>query len=1229
MADKRISQLIERTDIANNDVLPIVASGATTTNKVTISTIQEWMQDNLDVGVTSVGITIGSTGTDVNVSGSPITTSGNITINIPTASATNRGLLSSTDWSTFNNKLSSVGLTMPSAFTVSNSPLTANGTIAVTGAGTVAQYIRGDGSLADFPEAGGGGASVSYYLNGSVSQGTIGGIAYLEMSKTPILGAGTNFTINANGYIASFITDAGDPNLLLIPGGNWNFETYFAASSGGGTPSFYVELYKVSGSTATLVASNSANPELIAFGTTTTAYFSSLAVPATTLTLTDRLALRYYVTHAGRTITLHTENSNLCQIITTFTTGLTALNGLTAQVQNFATGTSGTDFNISSTSATHTFNLPDASASNRGAVTTGTQTFAGYKIFNGTIGVNNDLQLATVGTALNTFIKNINSTGLTSIGSNGFGFNNANNIYFSGSSKGGGVFAFSNTGTQTYTLQDASGTLAFTSDLGNYIQGVGTADSIPKFTAARTLANSAIRDTTSTVVISKNVSVDNGASQAINLTPASGGTTNRIETTGTLPLAIITSGSSITLAAGGVTPQITLASTGAVTLTGALNGTTASFGNTGSGSFTIQASNNDQSNARINITNTGSGGQSVNLVAGIPNVSNSGFAIAYGNNTILGFSSTGAATFSGSASASQFVANGSSAGGYEGLRIVNASTGAAQIALNNSAQSWLVNTRTDNQFSIFNSTASTTPLLISTTGAATFSSSVTARNGVFKNPGSDPNNTLFVQTSDYVFASAGSLLRLGHVATTGNTTATIQNLTLGGTGTGNISFPDGNVGIGTASPDSQLTLNGSSNSRLNMRAGDTRYGTLYADNGVFAVSSITAIPLVLGTNDTERMRITSTGNVGIGTASPAARLEVTSNSPVSAEVQRWSYNTGNPDFILKLRQEVVPGIVKHVFDVVNSGTNYSNNLVLTNGNVGIGTANPLSNLVISNGSNENIEFFPGSSVLNGGILEYINRSSGTTRPDFNIYNGSSNGNVKIYTGGNTERMRITSQGYLKASNTGSYQGVSDRYHELRTNLSDEWTAIIGNSSSSPYGIQLRYAGASPNGTANQFLVCSDSTVDRLRIASNGNVTNTNGSYGAISDAKLKENIEDASPKLDDLMKVKVRNYNLIGDDKKQIGVIAQELEEVFPAMIDESEDFEEVEVPQVDEEGNEILNEEGEVQTSKQRVSKGTTTKSVKYSVFVPMLIKAMQEQQEQIKSLTEQVEALKSQING
>jgi hypothetical protein len=46
--------------------------------------------------------------------------------------------------------------------------------------------------------------------------------------------------------------------------------------------------------------------------------------------------------------------------------GITSLNGLTPAVQTFATGSSGTDFNISSATATHTFNIPTASATNRG-----------------------------------------------------------------------------------------------------------------------------------------------------------------------------------------------------------------------------------------------------------------------------------------------------------------------------------------------------------------------------------------------------------------------------------------------------------------------------------------------------------------------------------------------------------------------------------------------------------------------------------------------------------------------------------------------------------------------------------------------------------------------------------------------------------------------------------------------------------------------------------------------
>ena len=65
--------------------------------------------------------------------------------------------------------------------------------------------------------------------------------------------------------------------------------------------------------------------------------------------------------------------------------GISSLNALTDATQTFAVGTSGTNFAISSASGVHTFNLPDASATARGVVTTGAQTFAGAKTFNGQI----------------------------------------------------------------------------------------------------------------------------------------------------------------------------------------------------------------------------------------------------------------------------------------------------------------------------------------------------------------------------------------------------------------------------------------------------------------------------------------------------------------------------------------------------------------------------------------------------------------------------------------------------------------------------------------------------------------------------------------------------------------------------------------------------------------------------------------------------------------------------
>jgi hypothetical protein len=242
-----------------------------------------------------------------------------------------------------------------------------------------------------------------------------------------------------------------------------------------------------------------------------------------------------------------------------------------------------------------------------------------------------------------------------------------------------------------------------------------------------------------------------------------------------------------------------------------------------------------------------------------------------------------------------------------------------------------------------------------------------------------------------------------------------------------------------------------------------------------------------------------------------------------------------------------------------------------------------------------------------------------------VSGGAQQGDLVFNTRGasSAERMRITSGGYLKASSAGSYVNVAGLYHELIGNADSSHAAQVANSSAtSPYGLTVRFPSASPNNTSNRFIDAEDSTGLKFIVYSNGNVVNTNNSYGAISDAKLKENVVDASPKLEDLMQVQVRNFNYIGDDKKQLGVVAQELEQVFPSMIDESPDFEEVEVPQLDENGQEVLDENGEVVMTKEKVDLGTVTKSVKYSVFVPMLIKAIQE-------LNAKVESLEAQLNA
>jgi hypothetical protein len=120
------------------------------------------------------------------------------------------------------------------------------------------------------------------------------------------------------------------------------------------------------------------------------------------------------------------------------------------------------------------------------------------------------------------------------------------------------------------------------------------------------------------------------------------------------------------------------------------------------------------------------------------------------------------------------------------------------------------------------------------------------------------------------------------------------------------------------------------------------------------------------------------------------------------------------------------------------------------------------------------------------------------------------------------------------------------------------------------------------------------------VWSNGNVVNTNNSYGSISDIKLKENIVDAGSQWGDLKALQVRKYNLKAETGQethtQIGLVAQEVELVSPGLVSET--------PDRDKDGNDL----------------GTVTKSVTYSVLYMKAVKALQEAMERIEQLEQRL---------
>jgi len=245
----------------------------------------------------------------------------------------------------------------------------------------------------------------------------------------------------------------------------------------------------------------------------------------------------------------------------------------------------------------------------------------------------------------------------------------------------------------------------------------------------------------------------------------------------------------------------------------------------------------------------------------------------------------------------------------------------------------------------------------------------------------------------------------------------------------------------------------------------------------------------------------------------------------------------------------------------------------TSQNVGIGTASPSTKLNV---------FGLSPSIY----LQQDGGAAGNTQLRLNAAGGSNTGSVRLL------------DKYIWASTSnGSQLNIGNDLTTAQMTIGSN--GITNLTVTNDDGLQVRSTASAGTTWAN-FVGRHSTSSFSFIVYNNGNVVNSNNSYGALSDIKLKENIADATPKLEKLNQVRVVNYNIKGETQKQIGVIAQELEQIFPSMIDES--------PDRDSEGNDL----------------GTTTKQVKYSVFVPMLIKAIQELNAKVDAQALEIAALK-----
>jgi hypothetical protein len=424
----------------------------------------------------------------------------------------------------------------------------------------------------------------------------------------------------------------------------------------------------------------------------------------------------------------------------------------------------------------------------------------------------------------------------------------------------------------------------------------------------------------------------------------------------------------------------------------------------------------------------------------------------------------------------------------------------------------------------------------------------------------------------------------------GNTNST-YNLDVTGTGRFTSSLQVANIGVGYAA---QSNIN----AFIYQSAGSGSISCVIQQDGTGNILQLS------GNGGANRLTVTQPGNVGIGTSSPSSLLTVQSSSSGSAPTYLALNNTGTGvgtggGYQLQSSGTSILGFdwnfdgnfysTISAYQTLVFKTNASSERmrIATGGNVGIGTTSP-----ISPANNYRYLHIEGSDSSSGGVL-YLSTLSNTNSSQ--IYTNSSGLNINtntslpiIFSPAGTEKMRITSAGDVLVGTSSSIWATTNRR-----------VLELNGVSSVLYGIQI-------NGTSGGYLFHSGSDINLVNLKS-GVVTVVAGSNGVLlnsgatswtsnSDERLKNinyNIDNA---LDKLMTLRTVNFSWKSDisNKENLGLIAQDVEKVFPQVIEK----------------NKLQVKPNETQIDE------TEYLGVKYTDLIPVLVKAIQELEARLKTL-------------